>query len=104
MIPNNDTFYILKLYQKDKLTGQEKVFCRKYFRRFENAVACITVPDIFKCLPEALRTTLGNPRVRNSSFNDGVADDFEFRYQNGVTVYIGQILFEEDKDEDYLGE
>lgn len=104
MVSNNDILYILKLYQKGKLAEQNKVFCRKYFRRFENAVAYITVPDIFECLPKELRTTLGNPRVWCSSFNDGVADDFEFRYQNGIVVYIGQILFEEDKDEDYLGE
>lgn len=55
MLSNDETFYILKLYQREKLVDQSKVFCRKYFRRFENAVACISDADIFKHLPEGLR-------------------------------------------------
>lgn len=63
MLSNDETFYILKLYQREKLVDQSKVFCRKYFRRFENAVACISDADIFKHLPEGLRANLGNPRI-----------------------------------------
>ena len=104
MVSNNDTFYILEFYQKGKLTEQNKVFCCRYFRKFENAVACIAVPDIFECLPEELQATLGNPKIYCASRGNGIADDFRFRYQNGIVVYIGQILFEEDKAEEYLGE
>lgn len=100
MLPNKDTFYILKLYQKEKLTDQSKVFCRKYFRRFENAVACIADVDIFEHLPEELRVNLGNPQIYYASSGNEIADDFEFRYKNGVVVYIGQVMFEEDKEED----
>lgn len=50
MLSNDETFYILKLYQREKLVDQSKVFYRKYFRRFENAVACISDADIFKHL------------------------------------------------------
>lgn len=46
MLSNDETFYILKLYQREKLVDQSKVFCRKYFRRFENVVACISDADI----------------------------------------------------------
>jgi hypothetical protein len=100
MLSNDDTFYILKLYQKGKLTDENKEFCRRYFRRFENAVACISDADIFECLSEELRANLGNPQIYYASSGNGVADDFEFRFQNGIVAYIGQILFEEDKDED----
>ena len=99
MLSNDETFYILKLYQREKLVDQSKVFCRKYFRRFENAVACISDADIFKHLPEGLMANLGNPRIYYASSGNGFGDDFEFQYQNGVVVYIGQILFEEDKGE-----
>lgn len=101
MKSNNETFYILKLYQKGKLTDENKVFRRKYFRRFENAVACIADADIFERLPEELRANLGNPQIYYASRDNDVADDFEFRYQNGVVIYVGQVLFEEDKNEDY---
>lgn len=30
MLSNDETFYILKLYQREKLVDQSKVFCRKY--------------------------------------------------------------------------
>ena len=97
MASNNETFYILKLYRKENLTD----LCRKYFRRFENAMACIADADIFEHLPEELRANLGNPQIYYASRDNDVADDFEFRYQNGVVIYVGQVLFEEDKNEDY---
>lgn len=86
MLSNDETFYILKLYQREKLVDQSKVFCRKYFRRFENAVVCISDADIFKHLPEGLRANLGNPRIYYASSGNGFGDDFEFQYQNGVVV------------------
>lgn len=88
--------YVMKVYKKNK----KEPSSIKYFRKFENAVAVVS--EISAMLPNNITEDpaepFGNPEIYyGSETADGTADDFEFRYQNGTIIYIGQILAEEDK-------
>lgn len=92
--------YVMKIYNKQ---AKEHPFVIKYFKKFENAVATVSVIDTIPItdITGNLMELLGNPEIYyGSETADGTADDFEFRYQNGTIIYIGQILAEEDKSKE----
>ena len=88
--------YVVKVYKKEK--DYDKLFGIKFYNNFENAVAdtCTVDGVLFDLLPHELIETLGRPNIYCCSDGvDGVADDFEFRYDNGITIYIGKIMTED---------
>ena len=87
--------YVCKIYKKQ---ARDNLFCQVYYRRIENFLGAIADNSLFyEYLPNDLITTLGKPQVYSGSNTGSMSDDFEFRYENEVIVYIGQILFEEEK-------
>lgn len=84
--------------------------CTKNKTRIISSARCITeesrifleqlriIRFFYEYLPNDLIATLGKPQVYSGSNTGPMADDFEFRYENEVIVYIGQILFEEEKN------
>ncbi|WP_342982569.1 hypothetical protein [Ruminococcus sp. 2227st1_E6_2227SCRN_220401] len=87
--------YVCKMYKKQ---DRDNLFCQVYYRRIENFLGAIADNSLFyEYLPKDLIATLGKPQVYSGSNTGPMADDFEFRYENEVIVYIGQILFEEEK-------
>lgn len=65
-----------------------------HYKKFRNALAAIGNKNIFEEISDELLNSLGNPDIRPYSHDDikGIADDFEFRYSNGVRVYVGEII------------
>ena len=79
--------FIVKIYKEKQLLDV------KHYIYFQNALANIADKDIFDNVSDELYSTLGNPSIHwfSRSEKTGIADDFEFRYPNGVTVYVGEI-------------
>ena len=80
--------FIVKLYHKETLLHVE------LYKKFRNALAAIGNKNIFENLSDELLSSLENPAIHACSYNEtkGIADDFEFRYSNGVRVYVGQVI------------
>lgn len=81
--------YLMKIYRR----GKGNLMDVKHFEHFENAVASLISKHAFENLTDEDVITLGKPGLYFASVNKekNVADDFEFRYENGITVYIGQV-------------
>ena len=80
-----------------KITKEKQILDVKHYRSFRNVVADIGSLGIFENIGDELVETLGNPRIYAHSVNDqGIADDFEFRYANGILVYVGDIYFDDE--------
>ena len=79
--------FIAKIYKEKQLLDV------KHYISFQNALANIADKYIFDSVPDELVNTLGNPEIHCFSYSEetGEADDFEFRYPNGVMVYVGEI-------------
>lgn len=78
--------YAAKIYKEGRIMDV------KHYEHFQNALADIGSRDIFDNLPSELLDGLWNPSIRYfSRSDDGIADDFEFRYMNGITVTLGEI-------------
>lgn len=80
-----------------KITKDNQLLDVKHYDYFENAVAELGELDMFDNLPEELCCTLGKPEIKYESESNGIADDFEFHYENGVVVYIGIVMTREEK-------
>lgn len=78
-----------------KITKNKQLLDVKHYKVFQNAIADIGSKNIFENIEEELVETLGNPEIRSFSYSEitGISDDFEFRYQNGVNVYLGELSF-----------
>ena len=78
--------YTVKVYNKEHL------FDVMHYNAFQNALADISNKKVFETIPEEFLDSLGNPNICFSSWDEknNVADDFEFRFENGVIVYIGK--------------
>jgi hypothetical protein len=76
-----------------KIIKDGQILDVKHYSVFQNAVADIGNGNIFENIPDELFSTLGNPKILcfSESEETGISDDFEFRYENGVTVYVGEI-------------
>lgn len=79
--------FVVKIYK------EKQILDVKHYSVFQNAVADIGEGNIFENISDELFSSLGNPKIycHSRSTDKNVADDFEFRYTNGVTVYIGEI-------------
>ena len=66
----------------------------QHYNHIENVLAAIANNNIFDNLPEEITdiTDVHNPEIYYASEDeDGMADDFEFRYEDGIYVYVGRI-------------
>lgn len=78
--------YTVKVYNKEHL------FDVMHYNAFQNALADISNKKVFETIPKELIDSLGNPGIYYGSWDEenDIADDFEFRYENGVTAYVGE--------------
>lgn len=87
--------YIVKTFNK-KEDGTVIVFDIAHFEHFENALAYVIDLEPFMDIPDSYHFT---PDVRALHYSsrgcDDLADDFEIRYECGITVYIGQIYIKD---------
>lgn len=72
---------------------KEKILRAMDFPNFEKALAAICTKTIFHGLHDEsdnpIEKTLGDPTLYcTSENNDSIGDAFEFRYDNGITVYM----------------
>lgn len=81
--------FVAKIYTREK----KEILDVRHYSVFQNALADIAVKEMFENIPDELVETLGNPDIRCHSVSEttNIADDFEFRYTNGVIVYLGEI-------------
>ena len=78
--------YTVKVYK------EKQIIDVMHYRSFQNALADISEKKVFETTPKELIDSLGNPGIYYGSWDEenNIADDFEFRYENGVTVYVGE--------------
>lgn len=86
--------FVAKIYTTDK-----QILDVKHYLVFQNALADIASEDMFENIPNELLETLGSPDIHCHSVSEttNAADDFEFRYPNGVIVYLGEIYAVDEK-------
>lgn len=89
--------YIMKISKANQLVHV------LHFESFQNAIACIADKAFLNNLPNnqyISASGLGRPQIiyGGISNRDNLPDDFEFRYENGVRVYVGTILTEEEME------
>lgn len=78
--------YLMKVYLKKNLVDV------KHYNKFENALADIADENFTDNLPDEVYETLGNPKVYYGSRDlENIADDFEFRFDNNVCIYVGVV-------------
>lgn len=77
-----------------KISKEKQLLDVKHYAVFQNALADIGNKEIFENISDELFDTLGNPEIKNYSISEenNTADDFEFKYTNGVVVYLGEII------------
>ncbi len=81
--------YIAKVYCDRKLEGVA------HFNHFENAVAAIAAKRICnedlsdKAFDRFVKCEL--KRVVCASESNGISDDFEFQFTDGICVYVGRV-------------
>lgn len=85
-----------------KISFENQLLAVQHYKSFQNAVADISDETFFNFLSEEneqkVRENLGNPKIFYAGANsNGIADDFEFRYSNGVNIYVGTILPMDDE-------
>lgn len=87
--------YVMKIYKR----GSDNLMDVKHFEYFENAVASLISKRAFNNLADGDVITLGKPELYFASIDKekNIADDFEFRYENGIIVYIGQVYPSDNK-------
>lgn len=82
-----------------KVTKDGIIVDVRHYEHFENAMGDIATDTVIK---NAVGPTVayGTPQMFcMSETDDGISDDFEFRYPCGVNIYVGKVLTEEDKKE-----
>ena len=68
------------------------------YEKYRNALTDIIDKDseLYSCLPEECLIDFSTPRITTVYYdNSDFGTDFEFRYLNGVTVYIAKVITEE---------
>lgn len=84
--------YLARILLNRKLMGV------RIYERYEHALSDIldNSNDLYSCLPDDKITDFTMPKIFTASCDDlGFKVDFEYRYQNGVTVCIEEIMSEE---------
>lgn len=78
--------YVMKVYLDKQLMSV------RHYNKFQNAFADIADENFTDDLSDEIMETLGKPQLYYASRdNDNMADDFEFRFNNNVIVYVGVI-------------
>jgi hypothetical protein len=85
-----------------KISKDGQILAVQHYKHFENAVAAISDYSLFDLIPDEVINQMGEwgvPRISCHGINNetGISDDFEFKYPCGILIYVGRILFEEDK-------
>lgn len=84
-----------------KICKNKEILDVLHYERFENVVADIadlTIFDSSNVSTDILESCTEPPRLYSAGESeDGVADDFEFRFKDGVYIYAGRVLTEEEK-------
>ena len=65
-----------------------------HYNHIENVLKAISNNSLFDDLPEEITsiTDVQNPKIYYASEDEnGMADDFEFRYENRIYVYAGTV-------------
>lgn len=91
--------FVVKISKDKQLLG----IC--HYNVFQNALADILNGNVFEStIDEAILDGIdssgawGIPKISSHSVSDaGIADDFEFKYDNGVLVYLGEIFVVDEK-------
>ena len=81
----------VKIYTTSQPTQSKRLVGTKYYANFRNALADIVNKTIFNDISSISIDSLNNPAIRNFSQENNVATDFEFRYENGIFVYVNDI-------------
>ena len=84
--------YLARVLLNRKLMGV------RIYERYEHALSDTleNISDLYSCLPDDKITDFSMPKIFSVSCNElGFKVDFEYRYQNGVTVCIEEIMSEE---------
>lgn len=86
-----------------KICKDGEILDVKHYKKFENIVAEISNKKIFESIPDEIARELEfTPKIYYGSVDErNNADDFEFRYKNGLYVYAGKISCEDEKGCNY---
>lgn len=88
-----------------KISFNNQLLSVQHYKHFQNAIADISEENFFTYISidkaKEVKENLGNPKIFYAgSDSKGIADDFEFRYPNGLNIYIGTILPEDYESND----
>lgn len=79
-----------------KISKDKQLLAVRHYQYFENAVADISDSAVFDDIPDEIINEMGEwgvPKIYVASESeDGIADDFAFRYPCGIVIYVGKIL------------
>lgn len=84
-----------------KVCKEKQILDVLHYQRFENVFADVSDKTIFRdgIIPDEIMLEIDKcecPKIFCASeSSEGVADDFEFRYGNGIYVYVGTIRLED---------
>lgn len=80
-----------------KICKEKQILDILHYQKFENIFADVADKTIFRedFIPEEIMLEINKceyPKIFCASETEnGIADDFEFRYENGIYVYAGTI-------------
>ena len=77
-----------------KVGKKKEILKVQHYNHIENVLAAIANNNLFDDLPKEVTdiTDAQNPIIYYASEDEyGIADDFEFRYKDGIYVYVGRI-------------
>ena len=78
-----------------KITKEKQILAVRHYEKFQNALAEIIHGTVFEDLEDdIIPREIGRPELSYHSIDEdtNTADDFEFRYPDGLLVYLGEIL------------
>ena len=84
-----------------KLSYNNQILAIRHYNSFQNALADVADLDIInEIVSSDIRNSLGecgNPKISFHTINKSdIADDFEFKYDNGLLAYIGEVLVKDN--------
>ena len=77
-----------------KVCKGKEILKVQHYNHIENVLKDISNNSLFDDLPEEITsiTDVQNPEIHYASEDEnGMADDFEFRYENRIYVYAGTV-------------
>ena len=88
-----------------KVCKGKQILKVQHYNHIENVLKDISNNSLFDDLPEEITsiTDVQNPEIYYASEDENkMADDFEFRYEDGIYVYAGRICCVDDIKERVL--